>query len=161
ASWQRGITREGAWLPADVRTLYEQVLAHLPSYRERYLCPRFETSHHLTLSHGDACFANYLCPRPPATGPTYLFAWQSPAADIPGYDLANLLATFWTLRQRRAGRREQRILRRCHATLRTHGVGEYTWGDPLADYRHSLIYWLLVPILDAADGARKDYWWPK
>ena len=161
ASWRHVIAREGAWLPEDVRALYERVLAHLPSYWERYLQPRFQTMRHLTLTHGDAYFANFLCPELPTSGPTYLLDWQSPGVDIGGYDLANLCATFWTPEQRGEDQREERILRRYHATLRAHGVRQYAWEDLLTDYQHGLIYWLLVPVQDAADGAHKDYWWPK
>ena len=160
-SWRRVLAREGTGLPADVRALYERVLARLPAHWERSLRPRFEARHHLTLIHGDAYFANFLCPDPPGTGSTYLLDWQSPGVDIGGYDLANLCATFWTPEQRHEGGREEGILRRYHATVRAHGVSEYAWEDLLADYRLGLIYWLLVPVQDAADGARVDYWWPK
>src|SRR5262249_19773969 len=145
--------REGSWLPEDVRALYERVLAQLPSYWEQQLQPRFQTTQtarHLTLTHGDVYFANFLCLEPPASGPTYLPDWQSPNVDIGGYDLANLCATSWTPEQRGEGRREERILRRYYATLQAHGVGRYAWEDLLTDYRHGLIYWLLVPVQDAA-----------
>jgi hypothetical protein len=164
ASWQRVDAREGAWLPADVRALYERVLAHLPAYWEQDLQPRFQTTQtarHLTLTHGDAYFANFLCPEPPTSGPTYLLDWQSPGVDIGGNDLANLCAAFWTPEQRGEDQREERILRRYFATVQAHGVSQYAWEDLLTDYQHGLIYWLLVPVQDAADGARRDYWWPK
>lgn len=161
ASWQQVLAREGSWLPAEVSALYEQVFAHLPAYWERYLQPRFRSMHHLTLIHGDAYFANFLCPEPPATGPTYLLDWQSPAVDVGGYDLVNLCATFWTPEQRHQDQRELQILRRYYATVQAYGVSQYSWEDLLTDYRHGLIYWLLVPVQDAADGSHKDYWWPK
>lgn len=31
----------------------------------------------------------------------------------------------------------------------------------LLDYRHGLIYWLLVPVQDCYGGAGNEYWWPK
>jgi hypothetical protein len=117
--------------------------------------------HHLTLVHGDAYFANFLCPRPPATGPTYLLDWQSPEVDVGGNDLVNLCATFWTSEQRHQGQRELQILRRYYATLQAHGVSQYSWEDLRTDYQHGLIFWLLMPVQDAADGSHKDYWWPK
>lgn len=160
-SWQRVIAREGSWLPEDMCALYEKMLAHLPSHWERYLKPRFQTRRHLTLTHGDAYFANFLCPEPPATGPTFLLDWQSPEVNIGGYDLANLCATFWTPEQRHEDQREERILRHYHATLQANGVNQYAWEDLLTDYQLGIIYWLLVPVQDAADGSRKDYWWPK
>ena len=36
-----------------------------------------------------------------------------------------------------------------------------TVDDLLLDYQHGLIYWLLVPVQDASDGSRKEYWRPK
>jgi hypothetical protein len=161
ASWQKVITREGTWLPDDIRLLYEEVFTHLPSYWERSLKPRFETMRQLTLTHGDAYFANFLCPAPPATGPAYLLDWQSPEVDIGAYDIVNLCATFWTSQQRHEDEREAQILRRYHAALQAHGASQYAWEDLLTDYQQGLIFWLLMPIQDAADGSRKDYWWPK
>ena len=40
-------------------------------------------------------------------------------------------------------------------------VAHYTWDDLLLDYRLGVIEWLFVPVQDRADGAGKDYWWPK
>ena len=131
-------------MPEDVRALYDKVLVHLPSYWERLLYPRFQTTRHLTLIHGDAYFTNFLWPQPPAVGPTYLLDWQSPGVDIGGYDLANLCATFWTPQQRHEDQREEQILRRYYRALRTHGVNHYGWEDLRTDYQHGLIYWLLV-----------------
>jgi thiamine kinase-like enzyme len=160
-SWNRLIANEASWFPDDLRALYEQVLAHLEHVWEQYLEPRFRARQRLTLIHGDAYFANFLCPQPPATGPTYLLDWQSPGFDIGGYDLVNLCAAFWTSEQRREGQREETILRRYYATLQARGVTDYSWENLLTDYRLGLIFWLLIPVQDGADGARKAYWWPK
>jgi hypothetical protein len=160
-SWESLLAQEAIWLPADLRSLYDQALGHLRQHWEGYLEPRFRTKTNLTLVHGDAYFANFLCPKNPTAGTTYLLDWQSPVVDIGGYDLANLCATFWTPEQRREGEREQNILRRYHTCLRTHGVNDYSWEDLLTDYRTGLIYWLLVPVQDRYDGSSKDYWWPK
>ena len=161
-SWQKVIASEGTSLPSEMRALYEQVLAHLPSYWEQQLCPRFQNRHHLTLAHGDAYFPNFLCPRPPAHGPAILLDWQSPEVEIGAYDLVNLCATFWTPKARVGeGGREERILRHYLQVLRAHGVRQYEWEDLVGDYRRGLIFWLLIPVQDAADGAPRDYWWPK
>jgi thiamine kinase-like enzyme len=161
SSWERLMAREGGWFPKDLRALYESVLARLPRHWQRYLEPRFRARQRLTLTHGDAYFANFLCPKPPATGPTYLLDWQSPGFDIGGYDLANLCATFWTPEQRHENQREVTTLYRYHAVLQAHGVHDYTWDDLQTDYQIGLIFWLLMPVQDGADGSRKDYWWPK
>lgn len=160
-SWESLVAAEANWLPEDVRALYEWVLARLPYHWEQYLAPRFYTQTHLTLVHGDAYFANFLCPKPGMAGATYLLDWQSPVVDLAGYDLANLLATFWTSAQRHHEGREQMLLQRYYTTLCAHGVTGYTWTDLLTDYRCGLIYWLLAPVQDRYGGAGKEYWWPK
>lgn len=160
-SWASLVAEEGDWLPNEVRALYEWVFAHLPYHWEHALAPRFRHQQHLTLVHGDAYFANFLCPKPGRSGETYLLDWQSPVVDLAGYDLANLLATFWTPAQRHQEAREQTLLQRYYHTLCAHGVTDYAWEALLTDYRSGLIYWLLVPVQDRYDGAGKAYWWPK
>ncbi|HEY7356418.1 MAG TPA: phosphotransferase [Ktedonobacterales bacterium] len=160
-SWGRLMAQHGGWFPDDLRALYESVLARLPQHWETYLAPRFRDRQRLTLTHGDSYFVNFLCPKPPTTGPTYILDWQSPSFDIVGHDLANLCAPFWTPEQRHEDQREVMALRRYHAALRAQGVRDYTWDDLVRDYQIGLIYWLLVPVQDGADGSSKDYWWPK
>ncbi len=160
-SWRRVIEREEVWFPDDLRTLYEQILANLRHHWEQYIEPRFRTRTNLTLTHGDTYFANFLCPKEPATGTAYLLDWQSASFDLAGYDLVNLIAPFWTSEQRRKDQREDKILRRYYNVLQAQGVTGYSWDDLITDYRASLVDWLLIPIQDAADGSRKDYWWPK
>jgi thiamine kinase-like enzyme len=160
-SWQSLITHEGAWFPDDLRELYEQVLAQLPHHWEVYLEPRFRTKMNLTLVHGDAYFANFLCPKNPTSGATYLLDWQSPTIDIAGYDLANVCAAFWTSQQRHEGQREEKILRRYYAVLQEYGVNSYSWDELVTDYKTGLIFWFLMPVQDRFGGSSKDYWWPK
>jgi thiamine kinase-like enzyme len=160
-SWKSLISEEGAWFPGDLRKLYEHVLAHLPRYWERYVEARFRARTNLTLVHGDAYFANFLCPKNPGASATYLLDWQSPAFDIGGYDLANLCAAFWTSQQRHEEQREEKMLRRYHTVLREHRVNNYSWDDLMTDYRMGLIFWILMPVQDRYGGAGRDYWWPK
>lgn len=159
ASWQSLIADEQEWFPNDLRALYERLLAGLPRYWERHLAPRLRAMKHLTLIHGDAYFANFLCPG--QSGATYLLDWQSPTFDLGTYDLVNLCATFWTSEQRHEGQREEKILLQYHTTLQANGVSDYTWDDLLYDYKKGLIFWLTMPLQDRYGGARKDYWWPK
>jgi hypothetical protein len=161
AAWEHLMTNESAWLPDDVRALYERVLAHLEQHWTQHVEPRFRTRANLTLIHDDAYFVNFLCPKTSATGETYLLDWQSPGFDISGRDLANLCATFWNSAQRHDGNREMAILQHYHAALLEHGVTGYSWDDLQTDYRIGLIYWLLVPVQDCAGGSRRAYWWPK
>ena len=161
AAWARLLADAGSALPADIRDRYDDILGRIDRHWARALEPRFRARTHLTLVHGDAYFPNFLCPRPDVTAETYLIDWQSPAVDLAGYDLANVLATFWTRAQRHEGQREQRILEHYHRTLVAHGVSGYSWEDLLADYRAGLIFWLLMPVQDGGDSAPHSYWWPK
>jgi hypothetical protein len=160
-SWDGLMAREHAWFPDDVRDLYEHVLGHLHRHWAQYLEPRFRAKRNLTLIHGDAYFCNFLVPRVPGRGATYLLDWQSPSFDIGAYDLANLCAAFWTSRQRHEDQREEIMLRRYHTVLQQNGVHDYSWDDLLTDYRTSLIFWLLMPVQDGYDGSGTEYWWPK
>lgn len=160
-SWQNLLRKEPDWIPEDIRNLYESVLEALPLYWARYLEPRFRSGANITLTHGDAYFANYLSPMHAATGTTYILDWQSPSFDIAAYDLVNLCATFWTSEQRQEDQREQQILRRYHAGLQSHGVHNYSWDDLLLDYQQGLVFWLLMPVQDGSDGSARSYWWPK
>jgi hypothetical protein len=160
-SWQSLIADEGDWFPNDLRDLYEHLLARLPHYWEQHLAPRFRELKNLTLIHGDAYFANFLCSQNPSTGATYWIDWQSPTFDIGAYDLVNLCATFWTSEQRHEGQREEKILRQYHTVLQAHAVSNYSWDDLLIDYRQGLIFWLLMPVQDRYGGAIRGYWWPK
>lgn len=159
-AWESLVTDEADWLPDDVRRLYAQVLNHIERHWERYLEPRFRTSTHLTLVHGDAYFANFLCPNDSADNP-FLLDWQTPGVGIGGYDLANLIATFWTSEQRNENQREQQILSHYLTVLQAHGVTNYSEEQLYADYQSGLIYWLLMPVQDRHGGSPKEYWWPK
>src|SRR5215469_14635020 len=161
ATWNRLVAAESSWFPVDLKALYDQLLARLPELWERYLEPRFRARRHLTLIHGDAYFCNFLYPRPGVDGPTYLLDWQSPSFDIGAYDLVILCATFWTSEHRHEDHREERMLRRYLQTLQDRGVRRYAWDDLVTDYQLGLIFWVLMPVQDAADGSDRDYWWPK
>jgi hypothetical protein len=161
SAWDSLISQESAWFPDDLRELYEQLLAHLPDHWKKYLKPRFRTKTNLTLIHGDAYFANFLCPKIPGTGLTYLLDWQSPTWDLGGYDLANLMATFWTPEQRHEAAREEKMLHHYYSVLQAQGVKDYTWEDLMTDYKSGLIFWMLMPVQDRHGGAGKAYWWPK
>jgi len=157
-SWRR--FRAAEEIPDGYAERIDHLLAALPDYWHRAIAPRLDRREHVTLTHGDTYFANFLC-RVEGGAPAYLIDWQSPSVDVAGYDLVNLCATFWSREQRRAGDREHRILRRYHEAITARGVGGYGYDDLLRDYRHALLYWLLVPIQDAVDGSPRDYWWPK
>jgi hypothetical protein len=144
--------RVAAEVPAPARSVYSHVFSRMDRFGARLLARR---SGPLTLVHGDAYLSNFLVPAA-SPGLGVLLDWQSPSVDIGALDLANMCATFWTRSQRREY--EDRVLRRYRAAL---GVPGYSYDDLLADYRIGVADWLLVPVQDAADGSRRDYWWPK
>jgi thiamine kinase-like enzyme len=160
-AWARLTAREATWLPSSVLRLYDQALAHLPRVWNTYISPRFRTGTNLTLTHGDAYYANFLCPCDATAGPTYLIDWQCPWEDLSTIDLVPLCAAFWTSAQRHEGCREERLLEHYFQTLQQAGVRRYTWEDFITDYRLALIDWLFMPVQDYIDGAGRDYWWPK
>jgi hypothetical protein len=161
AAWADLIEQEHSWFPEHLQRSYQDALEGLPQLWERYHKPRVATLHNLTLTHDDAYFANFLCPNEGTTGETYLIDWQGPAAGRGANDLVKLCATFWTSSERHEAQRETTILRRYLDVLHRHGIGHYSWDDLMLDYRLGVIEWLFVPVQDRADGAGKDYWWPK
>jgi hypothetical protein len=173
-SWSRDLERAAAYsarrraasaavdwklVEPENAELCRQVLEHAEAHARRHLIPRFAAGRNLTLTHGDAYFANFLCS--PSDPKTYLVDWQSPEVDHPGSDLALLLASFWTSEQRHERARERRCLQLYHDALRDSGASQYTWDDLVTDYQSGLLYWLLVPLQDAADGSPPSYWLPK
>lgn len=160
-SWARLHAQEALWFPAELVTFYTTLLDGLEAHWVTHLAPRFAHQQQLTLVHGDAYFANFLVPTDLTAGHTYLLDWQSPSFDLGTYDLVNLIATFWTPQQRHHLDREMSILQRYHQGLQRYGVHNYSWEQLLTDYRSALIFWVLIPIQDGADGAPKSYWWPK
>jgi hypothetical protein len=163
-AWQALLTHEGDWFPSALKAIYEAILNGLMRLWRSYLQPRLATFSHLTLTHGDAYLANFLCPREGQVGnsyPSYLIDWQSPEVYRGASDLATMCATFWTRDQRAEGEREVNVLRQYHRTLQENGVSGYAWDELATDYRLSIVDWLLVPLQDRLEGSAKSYWWPK
>jgi hypothetical protein len=158
-AWDNLHEHESDWLPPHLTALYEALLPQLFRLWQIYTYPRLAACTNLTLTHGDAYLANFLCPRSGTTGATYLIDWQSPEVYRGTSDLVTMCATFWTRAQR--AEREIAVLERYHRGLQEHGVTSYTWDDLIADYCYSIIDWLLIPLQDRLDGAGRDYWFPK
>lgn len=159
--WARFIAAEGAWFPADLRAIYEDALARLPTLWAAGLGAHMATGRGLTLTHGDCYFSQFLVPRPGIVAPTYLIDFQTADAGPAAFDLVLMFAAFWTREQRQAGDREQRALRRYYAGLLAGGVRNYTWDDLLADYRLMLTVMLFYPVWDETNGSAQSYWLPK
>ena len=160
-SWESVGADLGHPIPRDARQVVEQVFAGFASHWQIYMQDRVRTRKSLTLMHGDTYFANFLVPDEPADGTAVLLDWQCPTGNIGAFDLVNLCATFWTREQREDGDREAEILHRYFDALVAGGVTDYTWDQLCQDYRAGIIYWVLVPLQDAHDGAAPSYWLPK
>jgi hypothetical protein len=160
-AWDSLLTHEGDWFPQCLKVLYESILDQMMHLWQTYTHPRLAAFSHLTLTHGDAYLANFLCPHEGQTGASYLIDWQSPEVYRGASDLVTMCTTFWTREQRSERDREHRVLRQYHRTLQQHGVTGYPWEDLVTDYQLSIMDWLLIPLQDRLDGAGKAYWWPK
>lgn len=160
-AWEHLLTQVGEWLPPHVKALYATFLAQLMPLWRTYMRERVAPFSNLTITHGDAYLANFLCPREGQIGETYLIDWQSPEPYRGPTDLVNMCATFWRRHERAEGERELNVLRRYHCTLQEQGISGYSWDDLVMDYRLSIIDWLWVPVQDCLDGSGKEYWWPK
>lgn len=158
--WQAFQAAEDTWLADDLRAYLETVNQWLPRAWERFLTARMATGSQLTITHGDAYLSNFMVPRM-GDGPTYLIDWQSPRANIGAYDLAILIATFWTPVQRHTNDLELRVLRRYLATLHAHGVMGYAWDDLWRDYRLMILFFMHVAVWDQTNGSSPGYWRPK
>lgn len=161
SEWTQFIASEGDGFPADLRDLYETLLAALPALWERYLAHRVTAFRHVTLTNGDCYFAQTLCPKEPASGETYLIDFQDVSANFAAYDLVYLFATFWSPRQRRENGREERLLHRYHEVLHANGVNSYSWDELMTDYRLMVLMMLFDPVWNQTSGSRREYWWPK
>jgi DNA-binding transcriptional MerR regulator/thiamine kinase-like enzyme len=160
-SWESADADESNPVPSEAHRVVEQVYAGFGSHWYAYMKDRVGTRQNLTLMHGDTYFVNFLVPNDSAADGAVLLDWQCPTGNIGAFDLVNLCATFWTREQRKDCDREARILHRYHDGLVASGITDYTWDQLCEDYRAGIIYWLLVPIQDAHDGAAASYWQPK
>jgi thiamine kinase-like enzyme len=159
--WATFSEQAGHLIPTHVREIYEQVLSHLPAMWDAYLADRFGPLRGVTLSNGDCYFIQFLCPKMPQEDIAYLIDFDSVSTNLPPYDLVYMFATFWTPAQRNEGGREEKLLRRYHDALVTHGVSDYSWPDLLRDYRLCVLYMIFDPVWDQTSGASEAYWLPK
>ena len=159
-AWNRLCADNADWLPDQVKVIYANLFHGASRLWHRYDAPRMQNKRNLTLTHGDAYFANFLCPRDGAAGETYLVDWQGPETYRATVDMVNLLATFWTREDRRSGQREMKALRLYHDTLLKQDgpARDYRWEELLLDYCLSILDWLLFTLQDFRDGAGRDYW---
>jgi len=137
--------------------LCRRALAVLERLWTREWEERVAAGRDFTLVHGDAYLSQFLVPRT-GDGPAVLLDFQDATANPGAWDLAFLLATFWTPEQRRG--RERRLLGRYRERLATRGV--HVDAARLAeDYRRMIAYLLFDAVWNRTDGSSRRYWEPK
>jgi len=135
-----------------------------PARRDLYarwleVAPRLLASQRgrLTIVHGDAHAWNCLLPRDPASDDTRLFDWDSWRLGLGTDDLAYLMAMHWYPERRRA--LEQPLLDRYHAALLAGGVRDYDRAALDADYRASVLAFIMRPLFQWSSDIPPVIWW--
>ncbi|GHO46396.1 hypothetical protein [Ktedonospora formicarum] len=165
--WDSFKRTTGDEISSQIRSTYEYVLKRLPSLWKQYLEERIVPRKQITLTQGDCYLTQFLCPREVAgeaqepKGPSYIYDMEAVSANIPAYDIAYLLATFWTPEQRKESRREEQFLHRYLQRLYKFGVDFYTWPQLWRDYQMMVTFMLFDPIWDQTNGSSRSYWYPK
>ena len=112
----------------------------------------------LTIIHGDAHTWNFLFPRT-ADGAAFLIDWQLWHLDLGARDLAFMMALHWYPGRRREV--EKPLLKYYHDGLMARGIGNYTLGDLMLDYRRCVVRNLTIPILFWNRGMKPEGWWAR
>jgi hypothetical protein len=155
------LSSAGSDISFETRRLLENALERMPGLWMRYIQPRVEDYHQLTLTHGDCYLTQFLVPKQPGFPPTYLVDFDSASGNFPAYDLVYLLPTFWNRDQRLEDAREQHFLVHYHTVLCQAGVENYSFADLCQDYRLMLAYMLFDAVADQVRGSLPAYWQPK
>jgi hypothetical protein len=142
----------GDRLSVERRKIYDRLLSS--KYK---IWRRLTDAAGLTLAHGDAHWWNLLYPREAHTDRVRLFDWQLWHVDVGARDLAFMVA-LGGYAERHGAAMEQRLIRRYYASLRAHGVKNYTWEDCWNDYRWSAIRNLNVPVVQWSQGRGVELW---
>jgi len=137
-------------MPPDRRDLYRRLLDQAPR-----LLGRYNSHRHLTVVHGDAHSWNFFLPR--GSGGVRLIDWEAWTIDTASDDLAYMMAMLWYPDRRR--RIESRLLDRYHAELVAQGVTDYDRGMLDDDYRQSVLWLIMRPVLQAAFNIPPRVWW--
>lgn len=114
---------------------------------------RLSRPEHLTVTHGDLHWWNFLYPKNAASGSVYLFDWQLWHIDLGARDLAFLLALGGFAEPR--PEIEAELLRTYHDAL---GLPGYSWEMLWEDYRWSAIRNLNVATIFWTQGKHEETW---
>ena len=135
---------------AELSPEQEQVYDRMLAAADR-IWGRLSRPIHLTVTHGDMHWWNFLFPRDPDNDSVHVFDWHLWHIDLGARDLAFLLALGGFAEPR--PEIEQKLLRAYHQTL---GVPNYSWEMLLEDYRWSAIRNLNMPVIFWSQGKHES-----
>jgi hypothetical protein len=142
----------GDRLPRERVELFERWLDAAP-----LLLARAFNGSHRTIVHGDAHVWNCFLPRDGSSDDVRLFDWDSWRIGLGAIDLAYMMAVHWhpDLRQKR----ERLLLDDYHAALVAKGVGGYDRLALQTDYRFSVLWQIMTPVMQHGYGIPPVIWW--
>ena len=111
---------------------------------------------HLTITHGDMHWWNFLYPKEPHLDSVRVFDWHLWHRDLGTRDLAFLLALGGFAEPR--PEIEEDLLRAYYETLVENGVIAYSWDMLIEDYRWSAIRNLNIPVIFWSQGKHYSTW---
>jgi hypothetical protein len=144
--------RFGEVVPPERHEFYNRFLDRAPRLLARYRARR-----NLTLIHGDAHWWNCFVPHG-GEDSVRLIDWEGWSIDTATTDIAYMMAMLWYPDRRR--RAEQSLLDCYHAELLAGGVSDYSRHELNDDYRLSVLWLILRPVMQAAFNIPPRVWWP-
>ena len=140
----------GDRLSAADRGIYARVIAALPR-----LWAGHTSRAGKTLVHGDAHFWNFLYPRDPARGETYIVDWQLYHL---GEGVEDIAYTIVLRYPHRTPENERQLVERYHHALLCHGVPGYDWATCWHAYRRLAAEQVLYPLRCWDNGLDEAFW---
>lgn len=142
----------GDRLPRERLRIFEQWLDAGP-----LLLARAFNGPNRTIVHGDAHVWNCFLPRDERSDDVRLFDWDSWRIGLGAIDLAYMMAVHWYPDLRHE--REQLLLDDYHTTLVAQGIAGYDRFALQTDYRLSVLWQLMTPVMQHAYGIPPLIWW--
>lgn len=135
---------------------YDLVFEKLPGL-VRKEWSRVSSPKRLTLIHGDAHYWNFLFARNKKENQCVIIDWQGWGIGLGAEDLAYMIALFWYPERRQ--RMEQPLLKFYLEEMQKQHI-DYGWDDFWTEYRISVIFNLLIPVVRHSRDRPPAIWWP-
>jgi thiamine kinase-like enzyme len=139
---------EAARLTAKQKDVYRRMVKNADR-----IWGRLTRIDHVTVTHGDTHWWNFLYPKDTRTHSVHLIDWHLWHIDLGARDLAFLLALGGFAEPR--PELEENLLRLYHETL---GIPDYSWEMLIEDYRWSTIRNLNIPVIFWSQGKPYTEW---